>query len=64
MSKRIAKALISTKNQIVVPIAVKEKLDAESGDYILFNEEDDRIYITVGKLVEKWHPSSEIIWFL
>ena len=53
MSKRIAKALISSKNQIVVPVAVKEKLDAGSGDYILFNEENGRIYITVGKLIEK-----------
>lgn len=40
MPKRIAKALISSKNQIVVPVAIKEMLDAESGDYILFNEEN------------------------
>ena len=53
MPKRIAKALVSSKNQIVVPIAVKEMLDVESGDYILFNEEGGRIYITTGKLVEK-----------
>jgi len=53
MSERIAKALISSKNQIVVPIAVKEKLDADCGDYILFNEDNGRIYVTAGKIVEK-----------
>jgi bifunctional DNA-binding transcriptional regulator/antitoxin component of YhaV-PrlF toxin-antitoxin module len=50
---QLAKALISSKNQIVVPIAVKDMLDANSGDYILFNEENGKIYITVGKIVEK-----------
>jgi len=53
MPKRIAKALVSSKNQIVVPIAVKEMLGVESGDYILFNEDNGKIYITTGKLVEK-----------
>jgi len=53
MPKRIAKALVSSKNQIVVPVAVKDMLDVESGDYILFNEENGKIYITVGKIVDK-----------
>jgi len=53
MSNRIANALVSSKNQIVIPIAVKKKLKIENGDYILFNEEDDKVYITVGKLVDK-----------
>ena len=53
MSNRIANALVSSKNQIVIPIAIKKKLKIESGDYILFNEENDRVYITVGKIVDK-----------
>jgi len=53
MSDRIANALVSSKNQIVIPVAVKKKLNIENGDYILFNEENDKIYITVGKLVDK-----------
>lgn len=38
MSKTIGTAKLSSKYQMVLPEAVRKKLDAESGDIVLFFE--------------------------
>jgi len=53
MNKPIAKALVSAKFQIVIPKKVKERLNVEEGDYIMFIEEDNEIHIKVGRIVNK-----------
>jgi len=39
--------------QIALPKKIKELLNAEDGDYILFLGEGNRIYIEAGKIVPK-----------
>lgn len=53
MSNHIAEAHMTMRGQIAIPKRVKDKLNAEDGDYILFFEEGNRIYIEAGKLVSK-----------
>ncbi len=49
VDKQFAQAKVTIRNQIVIPSKVREKLgNVEEGDFILFYEEDDRIYIQKG----------------
>lgn len=49
----IAKAQISSRGQIALPKAVKNILEAEEGDYIIFVKENKDIIIKVASLVIK-----------
>ena len=50
-SKFFAYAKVSARKQITIPKKVQQKLGGmEEGDYILFIEENNRIYIRKGKL--------------
>lgn len=53
MANHLAEAHMTTRGQIAIPKKIKEILNAEDGDYILFYEEGKRIYIEAGKLVSK-----------
>jgi len=53
MDKHVAKAVVSGKFQIMIPKKIKEKMKIEEGDYVMFFEEGNRVYIDVGKLVLK-----------
>ncbi|AIZ57228.1 hypothetical protein Mpt1_c13670 [Candidatus Methanoplasma termitum] len=53
MDEHIAQALVSGKLQIMIPKKIKDMLNVEEGDYILFFEEDGKVYIDAGKLVRK-----------
>lgn len=49
VDKQFAQAKVTIRNQIVIPTKVREKLgNVEEGDFILFYEEDDRVYIRKG----------------
>jgi AbrB family looped-hinge helix DNA binding protein len=54
MDKHIAQALVSGKFQIMIPKKIKDMLDVEEGDYILFFEEDGKVFVDTGKLVRKY----------
>lgn len=51
MEKIIAKAQVSTRGQIAIPKAIKDKMKIQEGDYIVFIEDDDKIVIKTAKLV-------------
>jgi len=53
MDKHVAKAVVSGKFQIMIPKKIKEMMNIEEGDYVMFFEEGNRVYIDVGKLVLK-----------
>ena len=53
MNNHLGEARITTRGQIALPKKIKELLNAEDGDYILFFEEGKRIYIETGKIVPK-----------
>jgi len=52
MPKRhFAQAKVTQRKQIAVPKKVREKLgDIEEGDFILFFEDGDRIYVEKGRI--------------
>ncbi len=51
--ERIAQSKVTRRNQITIPKRVQEKLGKiKEGDYILFFEEDNRIWIRKGEIVE------------
>jgi len=52
MNQHFAQAKVTARKQIAVPKKVQDKLGGlEEGDYLLFYEDDGRIYIKRGKLV-------------
>jgi AbrB family looped-hinge helix DNA binding protein len=52
MNQHFAQAKVTARKQIAVPKKVQDKLGGlEEGDYLLFYEENERIYIKRGKLV-------------
>jgi len=51
--ERIAEARITAKGQITLPKGVRERLGVGRGDYILFHEEEGRIYIVGGTVRPK-----------
>jgi AbrB family looped-hinge helix DNA binding protein len=52
MNQHFAQAKVTTRIQITLPKKVQDKLGGlEEGDYLLFYEDDGRIYIKRGKLV-------------
>ena len=51
--ERIAQSKVTRRNQITIPKLVQDKLGKiKEGDYILFYEENNRIWIKKGELVE------------
>lgn len=51
--ERIAQSKVTRRNQITIPKSVQDKLGKlGEGDYILFFEENHRIWIKKGELVE------------
>jgi AbrB family looped-hinge helix DNA binding protein len=51
--ERIAQSKVTRRNQITIPKQVQDKLGKiKEGDYILFYEENNRIWIKKGELVE------------
>ncbi len=51
--ERIAQSKVTRRNQITIPKRVQEKLGKiKEGEYILFFEEDNRIWIRKGEIVE------------
>ena len=53
MDRHIAKAIVSGKFQIMIPKRIQEKMKVDEGDFIMFFEEGNKVYIEVGKLVVK-----------
>ena len=53
MSQHVAEARMTSKGQITIPKKVKEQMGANEGDYILFFEEDGRIFIEAGRVSSK-----------
>jgi len=52
-NERIAQSKVTRRNQITIPKLVQDKLGKiKEGDYILFYEENNRIWIKKGELVE------------
>lgn len=50
---RIAQSKVTRRNQITIPKGVQDKLGRiKEGDYILFFEENNRIWIRKGEIVE------------
>ena len=44
---------MTTKGQITLPKDVREILNAEEGDYIIFFKEEGRMFIEAGSLMAK-----------
>ena len=44
---------MTTKGQITLPKDVREILNAEEGDYIIFFNEEGRMFIEAGSLIVK-----------
>jgi AbrB family looped-hinge helix DNA binding protein len=54
MSKeRVGESRVTTKGQITLPKDVREDLNAEEGDYIIFLKEEGKIFIEAGSLTTK-----------
>jgi AbrB family looped-hinge helix DNA binding protein len=54
MNQHFAQAKITARKQIAVPKRVQKKLGGlEEGEYLLFYEENGRIYIKKGVIVER-----------
>lgn len=54
MSKeQIGESRVTTKGQVTLPKNVRELLNAEEGDFILFFKEENRVYIEAGRLTTK-----------
>ena len=51
--ERIGESRVTTKGQITLPKDVREILNAEEGDYIIFFREEGRIFIEAGSLIAK-----------
>ena len=51
--ERIGESRVTTKGQITLPKDVREILNAEEGDYIIFFKEEGRISIEAGSLIAK-----------
>jgi antitoxin PrlF len=51
--ERIGESRVTTKGQITLPKDVREILNAEEGDYIIFFKEEGRIFIEAGSLIAK-----------
>lgn len=49
----IAKAHMTSNRQITLPRNVIEKIGAKEGDYILFFEEEGRIYVEAGEVLSR-----------
>jgi len=51
--ERIAQSKVTRRSQITIPKRVQDKLGkVKEGDYILFFEENNRIWIRKGEIVE------------
>jgi AbrB family looped-hinge helix DNA binding protein len=51
--ERIAQSKVTRRSQITIPKRVQDKLGKiKEGEYILFFEEDNRIWIKKGEIVE------------
>ena len=51
--ERIGESRVTTKGQITLPKDVREILNAEEGDYIIFFKEEGRMFIEAGSLITK-----------
>ncbi len=51
--ERVGESRVTTKGQITLPKDVREVLNAEEGDYIIFFKEEGRVYIEAGSLMTK-----------
>ena len=51
--ERIGESRVTTKGQITLPKDVREILNAEEGDYIIFFKEEGRMFIEAGSLMAK-----------
>ena len=51
--ERIGESRVTTKGQITLPKDVREILNAEEGDYIIFFKEEGRMFIEAGSLIVK-----------
>ncbi len=55
----ISEAKVSGRGQIAIPKAVKERLNINEGDYVVFIESGEDIIIRAGKLVWKNSETEE-----
>ncbi len=54
MSKeQIGESRVTTKGQVTLPKKVRDLLNAEEGDYIIFFNEDGRVQIEAGRITAK-----------
>jgi AbrB family looped-hinge helix DNA binding protein len=54
MSKeQIGESRITTKGQVTLPKNVRELLNAEEGDYIIFYQEEGKVFIEAGRVTAK-----------
>jgi AbrB family looped-hinge helix DNA binding protein len=54
MSKeQIGESRVTTKGQVTLPKNVRELLNAEEGDFIIFFKDENRVYIEAGHLTTK-----------
>jgi AbrB family looped-hinge helix DNA binding protein len=51
--ERIGESRVTTKGQVTLPKDVRDFLNAEEGDYIIFLKEENRIFIEAGRLTTK-----------
>jgi len=51
--ERVGESRVTTKGQITLPKDVREVLNAEEGDYIIFLKEGGKIFIEAGSLTTK-----------
>ena len=51
--ERIGESRVTTKGQITLPKDVREILNAEEGDYIIFFKEEGRMFFEAGSLIVK-----------
>jgi len=51
--EQIGESRVTTKGQVTLPKNVRNLLNAEEGDYIMFFKEENRVYIEAGRLTLK-----------
>jgi AbrB family looped-hinge helix DNA binding protein len=51
--ERIGESRVTTKGQVTLPKDVRDFLNAEEGDYIIFFKEENRVFIEAGRLTTK-----------
>ena len=51
--EQLGESRVTTKGQITLPKSVRDFLNAEEGDYIIFFKEEGKIYIEAGRVTSK-----------